>query len=157
MRRTSTTFRDRVAPAGFATTLVVVLLVLMVVLGTAIVTLTTTQSASLVTDVQGVKAYQAARAGLEWGAHHVLRTPTVLSCAAIDSGGIGTTFALTGNLLDFRVTVRCASTDHTDPAPVTTYEVSAVGCNLPAGSCLGASPSGPFYVERSLRITLSST
>jgi MSHA biogenesis protein MshP len=94
-------------------------------------------------DVEGVRAYQAARAGIEWGVYRALRST---SCAPKSSFGLG------GSLSGYTVTVECSATPYTevDPVAKTVYSLRATACNRPAsGECPGA--TGPFYVERQLQ------
>ena len=94
-------------------------------------------------DVQGARAYQAARAGMEWGVYRALRDS---SCAPKSS------FALGGGLSDFTVTVECLATPYTEvnPAPKTVYSLRVTACNRPvAAECPGT--AGSFYVERQLQ------
>jgi MSHA biogenesis protein MshP len=133
---------------GFAATTVIVILVMLAVFGVALVATTTTQQQSAVTDLQSARAYQAARAGLEFGIYQSL---VAASCAA------STTIALSGDLAGFRVTVTCSSTSHTEAgATVNMFEVAATGCNLSAGTCPAATPPDANYVERQLRVTVGS-
>jgi MSHA biogenesis protein MshP len=101
------------------------------------------QHSSAALDVQGARAYQAARAGMEWGVYRALRNA---SCAGTSS------FALSGGLSDFTVTVECSATPYTevDATAKNIYSLRATACNRPAaGVCPGV--SGPFYVERQLQ------
>ena len=101
------------------------------------------QQSSSALDVQGARAYQSARAGMEWGVYRALRDA---SCAPQSS------FALGGDLSDFTVTVECLPTPYTEvnPAPKTVYSLRATACNRPvAGNCPGS--VGSFYVERQLQ------
>jgi MSHA biogenesis protein MshP len=137
-------FRDK----GFATSVVVAVLVMLAVLGTALFSLSTTQQSTIVRDTLGARAYQAARAGIEWG---VYRTLNAASCVA------STSFALPGALSDFTVTVECTSNPHTEVSTVVTmYAITATACNFSGGSCPVASPSNPNYVERQLRVSVGS-
>lgn len=129
---------------------VVGLLVLMGVLGTALVVISTTQQAAFGLDVQGAKAYQAARGGVEWGINRVLN---LSSCATVS----GTTFTYAGNLAGFQVTLACASSVHEEVTTnVTMYTITATGCNLASGTCSVAAPTPSNYVERQLSVTIGS-
>ena len=100
------------------------------------------QHSSSALDLQGARAYQAARAGIEWGVYRALQDT---SCAPQSS------FALAGELSEFTVTVVCVPTPYTEvnPAPKTVYSLRATACNRPvAGDCPGV--VGSFYVERQL-------
>ena len=146
MKRTSTTSRRR---RGFSTIVVIALLAILAVFGAALVVISTTQQAGAALDLAGVRAYHAARGGLEWGMYRVLRDGQ--PCATID----GQTLAYPGNLAGYSATLRCVSTAHEEAAAVVTvFTLTATGCNQP--SC-AASPSPPpwDYVERQLRVTLA--
>ncbi len=59
--------------AGVGLVTAIFLLVVLAGLGVASVTLFTSQQASSNLDLEGAKAYQAARAGIEWGLYEQLR------------------------------------------------------------------------------------
>ena len=89
-------------------------------------------------------AYQAARAGIEWGVYQALRTPP---CAAATLNFPGTT------LSSFTTTVTCTPTVASEGgAPVTITEITATACDAPP--CPNAAP-GAQYVERRLTIIVS--
>lgn len=102
------------------------------------------QHSSAALDVQGARAFQAARAGIDWGVYRVLRDP---GCPAPSS------FGLAGDLSDFTVTVQCTDTPYTeiDVASKFVSSITATACNRPdgAGDCPGT--PGSFYVERQLQ------
>jgi hypothetical protein len=58
---------------GFALILAVFLIVSLAAIGAYLLTVSNVQVATGVMDEQGARAYQAARAGLEWGAYQVLQ------------------------------------------------------------------------------------
>lgn len=102
------------------------------------------QHSSLALDVQGARAYQAARSGIEWGVYRALRDT---SCPVASSS-----FGLAGDLSDFTVTVNCNDTQYTevDATAKHVYSIQSTACNRPvAGACPGV--AGPFYVERQLQ------
>lgn len=144
MKRTSTTFPEASRARGFATGTVIAILVMLAVFGTALVTTITTQSGGAGLDIQSARAYQAARAGLEFGMYQALRAA---SCGT-------TNINLTGALNGFRVKVECSSNSHTEGATTTVmYDITATGCN-DTTACPGT--VGPNYVERQLRVTVGS-
>jgi MSHA biogenesis protein MshP len=124
---------------GFALVLALFLIVSLAVVGAYMVTVSNVQVETGVMDEQGARAYQAARAGLEWGAYQVLRNNTCLS----------QNFALGG----FRTEVVCtAYLPETEGAiAVNVFRITATGCN--AGACTGGSPT---YVERQLQLTVTN-
>jgi MSHA biogenesis protein MshP len=121
------------------------------IFGTALVVISTTQQAGFGLDLQGVRAYHAARGGLEWGVYHVLRTGFA-GCAGIN----GKSVVYGGNLSGFRVTLACASDAHEEgSANVTMNVITATACNDVVCPTAG-SPPAPTYVERQLRIVVSN-
>lgn len=134
-------FRNR--QTGAALMAAIFLLVVIGGLIAFLVRMSGLQHSSEALDVQGARAYQSARSGIEWGIYRVLRDT---SCAASSSFGLG------GDLTDFTVTVECADTPYTeiDAAAKHVYSIRATACNRPvAGACPGT--VGPFYVERQLQ------
>lgn len=127
---------------GFSIITAIFLIVVLAALGAYAVSLFRVQQTTAAYDELGARAYQAAQAGIEWGAWQVLRGPG--TCAAA-SGSL----ALPGSLSPFTVTVACVSTAHSEAGnPVTIYRLSATACNQPAaGACPNPAP-GPDYVER---------
>jgi MSHA biogenesis protein MshP len=135
--------------AGFSLVTGIFLLVILAALGAFLVTVSGLFQVSSALDIQGARAYQAARAGIEWGAFQSLRNGV---CPAPTN----LTFAGTG-LADFTTTVTCteppAYTEQS--ATVIVDQISATACNQPAaGACPNAAP-GSNYVERQISITVS--
>jgi MSHA biogenesis protein MshP len=148
------------------------LMVVLALLGAFMLSVTGVQQSSLQLDVQGVRAYQAARAGIEWGAWQVLDpnhtlnpvtcSPVVLAgCAGAGGPPVYTTnlSGLAGSLSPFTVTVTCSATINAPTTEgnrnISAYQIIATACNQPSGgACPNASPAGG-YVERQLQATLS--
>lgn len=88
---------------GFSLVTAIFLLVVLSTLGAATLTIFTVHQNSSALDVQGARAYQAARAGMEWGVYQQLRNG---SCVGSSS------FQLPANttLSSFWVTVACTYT-----------------------------------------------
>ena len=138
--------------AGLVTA--IFLLVVLAVLGVAAVTLFNAQQASASADLEGAKAYQAARAGIEWGLYEQLRQNR---CAARNSFG----FPAASVLASFRVTVTCQAIDglaDEDGAPVAQtrrWRIGAVACNQPVqGECTAQANTNPDYVQRRLEVEI---
>ncbi|MBZ0132174.1 MAG: hypothetical protein K8F53_06135 [Rhodocyclaceae bacterium] len=129
---------------GFSIVTAIFLIVVLAALGAFAVSMFRVQQTTVAYDELGVRGYQAAQAGIEWGAWQVLRNGG--ACAA------ATNLALPGSLSAFAVTVACASTAHTEAGnPVTIYQLTATACNQPAaGACPNPAP-GPDYVERQVQ------
>lgn len=126
------------------------ILVILTALGAFIVSISGLQQSSSALDVLGAQAYQAARAGTEWGAYRILRNGG--TCAA----STPLTFPGTG-LAAFTTTVQCSSSTTTEASTtVTVYQVLATACNQPvAGNCPNPAPAAG-YVERQLSTTLAT-
>lgn len=124
---------------GFSIITAIFLVVVLAALGAFAVSMFRVQQTSAAFDELGARAYQAAQAGIEWGAWQVLRGPG--TCAAATGSP-----ALPGSLSPFTVTVACASTTHTEAGtPVTIYRLTATACNQ--APCPNPAP-GVDYVER---------
>jgi MSHA biogenesis protein MshP len=123
-----------------------------------------TSQASSAGDFLAARAYQAARAGVDWGAYRVMCN------AAACNPGFGTFKAecatgtstrhltFSGALADYTATVECTSEGPYTEGPTSglrAYTIRSVGCNLPAsGACPNASTTSATYAERELRLTL---
>lgn len=129
---------------GFSIVTAIFLIVILAGLGAFAVSMFRVQQTSAAFDELGSRGYQAAQAGIEWGAWQVLRNGG--ACAAT------TNLALPGALQAFTVTVACTSTAHTEAGiPVTIYQLMATACNQPAaGACPNPAP-GADYVERQVQ------
>lgn len=131
---------------GFALILALFLIVLLGTIAAYLVTVSNVQVETGVMDEQGARAYQAARAGLDWGAYQVLRSPpcppgpTTITFPAAHLGGFFAEVTCTGFGLE-----------NEGAGTVTTYRIVSTGCN--ASPC-GTAP-GPTYVERQLHLTVA--
>jgi MSHA biogenesis protein MshP len=126
---------------GFAIVTAIFLLVILGGLAAFIVTVSTAMHTASAIDLQGARAYQAARAGIEWGAYQALAPAP--SCA-----GATTLPALGGSLAGFTTTVTCSQSVHTEgAATVTTYQVTST-------ATFGAAGSADF-MERQLQARLN--
>ena len=131
---------------GFSLISAIFLLVVIAALGTFAVTLSTTQQQSAALDVMGARAYQAARAGIEWGAYQVLRNGG--SCAATQDLP-----ALAGTLNGFTVTVTCAAVPQYDEANTVTGKVTIY--NLTSTAIQGA-VNTPNYINRQIAVSIAT-
>lgn len=138
--------RSRSRSRGVGLITAIFLLVVLAALGVAMVTIFTSQQAASSLDVQGARAYQAARAGVEWGLFQQLRKGSCSSAA--------TSFALPRNsaLDGFVVTVTCTKMG---VDPLTRHVIVATACSLQpdGGSCPAASDS-PDYVQRRIEVEI---
>ena len=146
MKRLRSNFSYRAAQ-GFAIITAIFILVVLAVLGAFMVNVSTNQHIGSALDVQGVRAYQAARAGIEWGLYQKLINNTPSYCVSDPPSSFSpTATTLTG----FTVTVTCVATPGSSGAP-TVYTITSIACNATA-PCPSASPSS-LYIERRLDVT----
>ena len=130
------------------------LLVVIAGLAAAMVTVFTAQQTGSQLDQQGTRAYQAARAGIEWG---LFRARQVNSCDDPK------TFALpaASNLSRFTVTVTCKQTGTTGAGGNPIRVITATACNQLVNGVCGAEP-GPNgdprnnldYIQRTIEVQL---
>ena len=123
------------------------LILVIAVLGAYIASVATTQHTAETLDTQGVHAYQAAYAGIQWGAFQVLRNGT---CAGTNS------FPLPNTLSGFAVTVVFANFPYIENGVGRNIcRITSTGCNFPtvANTCPGNQGNG-YYVERQIEATL---
>lgn len=126
---------------GFAAIAAIFLIVALAALGSYMVSFSNSQQITSAQDVQGSRAYWAARAGLEWGvANHV---------AAAGCSAASTALAIEG----FTVTVACRMMPYADAGFVTGVQPRIFQFTSTAvlpGSALGS----VGYIERSVSTSL---
>ncbi|WP_229723902.1 pilus assembly PilX family protein [Oxalicibacterium solurbis] len=121
---------------GFSLVSAIFLLIVLAALGVAMVTISTTQHQSSSLDIEGVRAYQAAKAGIEWGVYQKL--PPRNSCATLS----------TVTIPRFTVIVSC------DQGEAGTAVIKAVACNFPVNNSCDQPSNNPDYVKRILEVRL---
>jgi MSHA biogenesis protein MshP len=134
--------------SGMSLIMAIFLLLVLAALGAFIVSLGTTQQNDAALDLQGSRAYHAARAGLDWGAYQAISNN---NCAA---GSVNLTLPASFN--DFTsVRVKFVASPHNEAGtPKTLCTITATACNQPlAGVCPNLTP-GANYVERELQLTV---
>lgn len=119
---------------GFSTVAAIFLLVILAALGGYMVTFSNTQHITSAADLQGSRAYWAARAGIEWAAFQLQASAT--ACPAASSS-----FTLEG----FTVTVACEGNAYTEGGS-TRRVFRLTSTAAPAGPTVGSLA----YVERSI-------
>ncbi len=135
---------------GLSLVTAIFLLVVMASLAAVMMTFFTAQQQSSVLDMMGTRAYQAARAGIEWGAYQVL--------LPVPPGGgppnpcftsPKTLPALGGSLGGFTVSVNCTRTIPTpaDQAISAVYSLQSTATQGQVGQ--------PDYFERQVSVTLA--
>ena len=132
---------------GFTMITAIFLLVVLSGLGAVMLTFFTAQQQSSALDVMSSRAYQAARAGIEWGAYQILRNNG--GCAAASQTLPAGT--LSGTLSGYSVSVGCIPSAHSEVgAPggtLTMYLVTSTASRGTAGQ--------PDYVERQISATIA--
>lgn len=129
---------------GFLLPAAIFILVILAGLGAYALNITSVQQATSTQDVQGSRAYQAARAGVEWAAYQVLApgTTTLASCPASPSNI---------TIDNFLVTVTCSrSTDYYEQGTDHTIAMYDIKSTASFGT---ANTSN--YIERQVQVTLS--
>jgi MSHA biogenesis protein MshP len=140
--------------AGIGIVTAIFLLVVLSGLAAALVALSSTQSQSSALDEQGVRAYQAARSGLEWGVYRQLHG----GCSGASSFALPATSVLKG----FVVTVTCtklagpAATDPTSGAAVDLggLRIRAEACSTVLPATCASAVRGPDFVQRVIEVQL---
>lgn len=156
------------AEQGFAIVTALFILVVLAALGGFIISVSTSQHMGSAMDVQGVRAYEAARSGVEWGLYQAhasanynfsygtgvpavgAASPDLRACPTSPSSFNPAAATLSG----FAVTVTCTRTTDASSGPAS-YAVSAVACNQPVtgwtattAACPNTSNPSANYVER---------
>ncbi|MDO8285734.1 MAG: hypothetical protein Q7T69_12065 [Rhodoferax sp.] len=125
---------------GFAAIAAIFLIVALAALGGYMVSFSNSQQITSAQDVQGSRAYWAARAGLEWGvANHL----AAAACSAASTG-----LAIEG----FTVTVTCRMATYTDTG--ITPGVAPRIFQFTSTAVSGGAPGGIGYIERSVSTSL---
>ena len=155
--------RTRRGERGFLVIAGVFLLVILAGLVAYLTTVSATSQAASAADLNSSKAYQAARAGADWGAYQLLRNPVGGTFKpACDGGGATATFNLTfgGGLSAFTATVTCTRVNPNiaeGASTVTAYRIVSNACNSPAaGACPNAGALQTTYVEREVTLSLTN-
>ena len=154
---------------GFGVIAAIVILVMLAALAAAIISFSTTQQITSAQDAMSAKAWQAARAGNEWGLYKALKGEQWTTAGdTCDSAPFEPPDAQRSATLDlsadngFHVTVFCGSqtynegeTDTGATKKITVYRITAVAC--PATTCpvKDASVAGISYIERT-RVVLAT-
>lgn len=146
----STTPRNHSAPGsarGFAVVAAIFILVVLAGMGAYIASISSQQHIGSALDVEGSRALQAARSGMEWVISSVIDGD---ECPDPPYTLNATDFP---KLQGFAVTVTCdRGSEITDGADkIRSYSLTATACNQPASGCPNGSPSAN-YIERQLTV-----
>ncbi|RJF98843.1 MSHA biogenesis protein MshP [Noviherbaspirillum saxi] len=125
----------QITQKGFGAIAAIVVLVILAVFAGAIVKFGTAQQLGSAQDIESARAWQAAKAGTDWGLFQIFQPGGIWRTAA-GCNSAAQTLNLTA-VNGFRVTVRCAATpnyvegEDANGAPQTVrgYRIEAVACN----------------------------
>lgn len=141
---------------GFSLVTAIFLLVVLSGLGAVMMTFFTAQQQSSVLDMLGSRAYQAARAGMEWSVFQITQSGVVSPpgqfVTACQGGATNTPLVLPAGtqLSPFSVVVSCGATSHVEGAnPLWVYSITST-----ASGVNGAQPGQPDYVERVISVNI---
>ncbi|MCD2516497.1 agglutinin biogenesis protein MshP [Massilia sp. G4R7] len=142
--------RRLVRSAGVGIITAVFLLIVLAGIGVAAVRIFTAQQVTSSLDLDGARAYQAARAGIEWGLFQQLRNS---NCAS-------RTFAMPADsvLANFTVSVTCTpvpgpADSSGNSANTTRWRIESIACNQPKnGACTTTPVAHPDFVQRRLEV-----
>jgi MSHA biogenesis protein MshP len=128
---------------GFTLLSAIFLLVVIAALGLFAVTISNTQQQSSGMDMLGARAYQAAKAGIEWGSYQISKGG-VTSCTAFPQP----TLPAGTQLSAFTVSVTCSVTTHTEG--INTFSVYQLTSTATTGGAIGSTG----YLERQLQAVI---
>lgn len=129
---------------GFGAIAAIVILVILAVLASAIISISTSQQTTSAQDIMSSRAWQAARAGNEWGLYQALRNNSCLSSSPLDLS------SETG----FYVTVYCDSWLYEEVDPntgentVRVYRIKSTACSTSTCPATDTSVTRANYIER---------
>ena len=128
--------------SGFAAIAAIFLVVALAALGAFMVMFSNTQQLTSAQDLQGSRAYWAARAGLEWG---IANSGTVAAggVTSVDcTGAVGTPVTTSLNVETFTVLVSCPRATYVDGDNLNVFRITAVASS--------GTPGSVGYIERSV-------
>jgi MSHA biogenesis protein MshP len=129
--------RNPTSNRGFAAIAAVFLVVGLAALGAFLVSISNTQQITSTQDLQGTRAYWAARAGLEWG---MTAANATAACGT-------TTLTIPATAPNFTVVVTCTSQPYTEGVlPFNIFQITALATSGTLGNV--------GYIERSVSASL---
>ena len=132
---------------GFAAIAALIVLVLLAALGSFLLTISNTAHLTSAQDVQGSRAYWAARGGLEWAAAGVAASAPV--APAVSPPATCPTAAAPATLDGFALVVTCVGQSYSEGAStVRIFRLTSVA------STAGAVVGSPGFIERSVSASM---
>lgn len=151
--------RNRRREGGFLIIAAVFLVVVLAALVGYLMTVSTTSQAASAADLNSARAYQAARAGVEWGTFQILQNPGGAFAAACGPGTTTSNRNFPSTLTAYTATVTCTGVSLTEgSSTVLFYSIVSNACNQPTGggACPNAAALTSTYVEREVSLGLTS-
>jgi len=109
----------KIRNAGFTLVTALFLLVVVALLSVYMINFSSVQHTTLVYGLQGARAMQAARAGLEWGIYEAIKTGNCAGSTSFSTSGAG-------QLDNFNITVSCGLTMHDEgTTTINTYQLTS--------------------------------
>ncbi len=143
---------SRAGQSGFSLVVAIFLLVAVAGLIAYMVNLTAVQHSTLALSVQGARAMQAARSGLDYAVFQVNQPGGTCGDVAASIGFP----ASAPELEPFTVQLTCNSTNHSeDPVGGSSFDVFELTATAVAGNYIRAGFANPDYVSRQIRATVS--
>lgn len=134
---------NKAQQAGFLLPAAIFIMVILAGLGAYALNISSVQNNASIQDIQGTRAYHAARAGTEWAAHQIIQTSPLTTLP----GCPGTTLTIDG----FSVAVVCESTaSYTEQGGDNTIQLYDISSTASFGTL-----NTKNYIERRIDLTLS--
>ncbi len=135
------------AQRGFAIAGAFFLVIILGLLGTYIARITAQNQAGAALDLQGARAFEAARSGAEWAAFQLLSPSAAPACFT------ATTLTFPATVLaPFTTSVSCTVVQVSEAGvTLSAYQITARACNQPP--CTGGAPTAG-YVDRQVEVSM---
>ncbi|MDR3370373.1 hypothetical protein [Rhodoferax sp.] len=138
---------------GFAAIAAIFLVVILAALGGFMLTFSNTQQLTSAQDLQGSRAYWAARAGLEWGFGRIPVDSALCPAATLTTiAPTAATPSLLSSIDGFTLAIKCARNVYSEgPDSPVIYQLNVVA--FKAGQAVGSIG----YIERSLSASMETS
>ena len=137
---------------GFSLISAIFILIVLAALGAYMVTVGGTNRAASTAALQGARAYQAARSGIDWSAYTIItalnKTTARNNCNNLINGS-SFTLSATG-LSGFTITTTCRFTPHSQQGTdnITVYRITST-------ATFGGTYGSPDFIQRRISATIS--
>lgn len=139
---------------GVALVSAIFLMVVLAALGAFMLSFTTVQQSTSALDVEGTRAYWAAKSGVDRGLYQVMRTNAWCNCATGACAGTAAVGAATDAIAvgNFTVSIACTCVPVCEAGvDMQIARITANACNEPsAGACPNNNPASAMYVNRAV-------